>query len=1506
MLSMRHSAHVSWVLAGMCAVAVSAGAAVVALRPVQAPQLAVLPLDSLNAGTAVDRSLCLAFALVPDAASECADLRVTHALPASMSKGSVQVPTLLYNSAVAHPYPVVRTDVRYTSGTRPDSIEAILKVNGVERRRGMWSGATMTTNVPRRLALGYDAIPSGTGDSTGIYPYTLDIAAYVGGAKGTTTTVSDTLALVNRSASRMGPGWWLSGLEQLFPHSDGSLLWVGGDGSARRFASAGSNQWVAAPLTFPDTIRLASGVYTRFAKHGVRIRFNSQGNHIATVRRIGDSTVFRYGVTGSTPQLDTVTTLSGQKYVFHHPSGTLDSVTAPSAAGTTRRTRFTRAGGTGTITSITDPDTKVVSFGYHGTYPRRMTSRTDRRSTTTTFSYDAGWKVSQSSVAMSTVPDLVDQFTVAETRGLVAGSGLSALADTALAYTRHDGPRSDVGDSTRFFLDLRFGAPRRMVDALGNATTLRRDSPTLPALVTRVQRANGHVQLARYTPRGNLAVLVDSGGIVAGQRDSTRYVWNAAFDVVERIVPPLGDSLTRSIDSNNGNILWQEDRRGSGSRVTFSYETAAGGSRGLLRAITYPNAAVDSFTYDAWGNLRRSRTPIGIVTRIERDNLGRDTLTITPITAGDSLFHRKAFDLVDQVTRETRVGKNTLNYSLSGSGLTRDTSALRNDTLITQYYYDNEGNRTAVISSTSAFVTNVSTDESTMYDRAHRPTSITTGLGTQTFTYDPAGNVTAHGYASGASVSQTYDALNRLTRRVLPAVDEIQRRCQGFPSGPLSDGGVGPACNMAFPYYPNNGTGYRLAADTSVFTYDAVGQMLTADNRYARIKRAYTLNGLLARDSLIFGTYTNPGTDAERRGQNYSYDRNARRSSMAWEAGTTTYTYSVGSAVDFGPLQRVTDPGGNSYTLLFDALGRVDSLRVATNGGTVGVREKRTYDADGRLTLRERVSTNGSVGQLQLDSLTYNQRNTVDRAALVSRAQPSERVRYAYDPLGGVVAQERVRLSDNAYQVQEYRNDAYGNVFYSRTRTSASGDEAPAVSDYASDGLISGRQTILPPQGQITQTMVSEQLTQQGTGGRVTLSGVLVTIPPVNGGGYASQTGSRYYYRADEKLGVVQRYDFRVGSSASLGSWEEYWYDALGRRILTRARRSGSPPTGNGNLCNDPVGNSCQSYWQRTVWDGDQLLYEWRTPDGSTSGMNSGYAGYVHVEGLDQPLGLLRSDGTRVLNYNWRGLGESSVFTNGAGGDLSITSGQPSVDWPTRTQGGVYYTPNVLASGPSGPFTWFGTLAENGAGSTGLLYKRNRYFDPVSGRFTQADPIGLGGGLNLYGFANGDPVNYSDPFGLCPQWLTGRPCSGAVDAGAGFIPGVSTGIDVATALSGQNPLTGEDVGLLGRGIALAGVLTPVSGGQIRASGKFLTAAERALAKESGNTFEVIVRKALGKDGSSSAHLLEKDAAGRSVSVTHRVVDQKGNIIHQHQRHVGKSGAERQFPKEWVQFPDIPR
>jgi RHS repeat-associated protein len=54
---------------------------------------------------------------------------------------------------------------------------------------------------------------------------------------------------------------------------------------------------------------------------------------------------------------------------------------------------------------------------------------------------------------------------------------------------------------------------------------------------------------------------------------------------------------------------------------------------------------------------------------------------------------------------------------------------------------------------------------------------------------------------------------------------------------------------------------------------------------------------------------------------------------------------------------------------------------------------------------------------------------------------------------------------------------------------------------------------------------------------------------------------------------------------------------------------------------------------------------------------------------------------------------------------------------------------------------------------TGLFYNRYRYYDPAGGRYVTQDPIGLAGGMNLYGYVGCDPLFYVDPLGLGPwEW----------------------------------------------------------------------------------------------------------------------------------------------------------
>jgi len=181
------------------------------------------------------------------------------------------------------------------------------------------------------------------------------------------------------------------------------------------------------------------------------------------------------------------------------------------------------------------------------------------------------------------------------------------------------------------------------------------------------------------------------------------------------------------------------------------------------------------------------------------------------------------------------------------------------------------------------------------------------------------------------------------------------------------------------------------------------------------------------------------------------------------------------------------------------------------------------------------------------------------------------------------------------------------------------------------------------------------------------------------------------------------------------GVHEEYWYDALGRRVFKRSRQD-SP------LCT--YSERCFNSFERFVWDGDQILWELRSglsntknPIGSGAYTGeTGTVGYVHAGGIDAPVGMIRNDSTVALHRGWR---ETYATATDASGNEIATD----VPWPDGSWKGSGVSIDVRER-----HTWVGSLAMGQEHDSGLRYRRNRYYDPSSGQFTQQDPIGIAGG----------------------------------------------------------------------------------------------------------------------------------------------------------------------------------
>ena len=194
--------------------------------------------------------------------------------------------------------------------------------------------------------------------------------------------------------------------------------------------------------------------------------------------------------------------------------------------------------------------------------------------------------------------------------------------------------------------------------------------------------------------------------------------------------------------------------------------------------------------------------------------------------------------------------------------------------------------------------------------------------------------------------------------------------------------------------------------------------------------------------------------------------------------------------------------------------------------------------------------------------------------------------------------------------------------------------------------------------------------------------------------------------------------------------------------------------------------------------------------------------GYVNADGLDTPVGVWRGTssgtvGTMTPHVDWRGAYALGTWDDGSSKPCTGSAPKCSyIAWPAVGMSAARGHPLDVTL-PSG--YWMGSLLSEATDGSGMQYKRNRYYDPASGRFTQVDPIGLAGGLNAYGFGGGDQVNYSDPFGLCPPKTMAEVaiCTGQL------LQPVQRPLEAGGVLA-IAPLAGE-MGMIGDGITALGV-----------------------------------------------------------------------------------------------------
>jgi RHS repeat-associated protein len=951
------------------------------------------------------------------------------------------------------------------------------------------------------------------------------------------------------------------------------------------------------------------------------------------------------------------------------------------------------------VTSMTLPGVLTYSYGYDTA--RRLRTIQDPTGATTTLAYDTANRLAAVTDALShTTSYGYDGYNRVTTvtdplSGIMTYTYATSGVNTKVEYPDGTTVSSlyDAATLTQRIVEFGGSGPTY----LERTTTIVFDARKMPVAVTdptNLTTSFSYDAVGRLTgvqdPLTNRSTVVyDLAGNVAAVVDPLTHRTSFTYDARNRqtVVQDALTNLTTTIYDAAGNVSAVVDPRTY--RTSFTYDE-------LNRLTEVQDALTNrtTTTYDAGGNVQAV-----VDARLDRTTYAYDGVgRLTVVKDALANLATTVYDAVGNVTVtvDPKGNRTTTTYdALDRATVVQD--ALTN---LTTYTYGSnrqlESVQTPLTHRTSfvydALLRNtvvidpLTNRTTTVFDLADRVSVSIDGLGHRTTnTYDAAGQLTVVQDALNNLTTMTYDAAGRQTS-LRDASNNVTTWTYDF---------VG-----------------RVATETDAlgnprtYAYDAVGNLVQRIDRRG-LYTTYTYDALnrLTTQSVVVPEYSAGMVHLVSGVNTFAYDAVGNLTSAVGPHTGYTITYDAADRASF-----VSEPFGLTLSMAYDAAGNRTRVDDAKNGVTTS-----TYDVLNRLSGRELGGSGVTKQKVTWSYTADGASDTTTRYKWTGSAFASVgTTTYGYDAADRLTLIRHADGSNTTLATYAYGYDAANRL------TSETINGTPLTYGYdVADQLTFNNGTTLAYDATGNRTNGS----QYDAGNRLVTDGYWHYYYDGEGNvverdGFNGEAWFIAYDLEDRAIGWGRQES--VGANVVVSM--VYDVDPFGNRVERATYNAAG-----GVLTDDRYGFDG---WDpaKPVAVGTENFDAWVDLDSG----NNLTVRRLYGAGFNELVSRQDSGGT-VLWYGTDRLGSVRLT-------LDNSTGAAVNELRYEAFGGITY------GAPTDRFAFQGMEWD----PIFFAYiDRARMYDPTSGRFTTADPLGFAtGDSNLYRYTGNNPTNFTDPSGF--------------------------------------------------------------------------------------------------------------------------------------------------------------